>query len=171
MSFEDGYFLTDSWYAQNDWHTFNESLRRAVETNYSGHKGEFVETIIDFYSVNPMIDEVARTYIPFLLYIFSLIHQKHDIELVEHRRPVRRKTKRETGKTPSPYFRICDIHPNRTEKRYTEASTKTGRKMPVHAVRGHFRHYENGHIVWVRPHLRGSKDAGISEKSYRIRLD
>jgi hypothetical protein len=37
------------------------------------------------------------------------------------------------------------------------------------SVKGHYRHYKNGKVVWISPHERGkNKDTKIQNKVYKI---
>ena len=106
----------------------------------------------------------------------ELLHQKAEVELVDWPRNYRRRELRKKGKEPSPYFRI--IAPGKPEKRYPSNGKKSDNKikLPLHTVRGHFRHVENHPLpqfngtFWIPAHTRGDEKMGKLQKHYKIRL-
>jgi hypothetical protein len=121
-------------------------------------------------------DEQFAYYIHTAIGGIDLFHRKPEIELVDYPRNYRRRMKHKHGKEPSPYFRI--INPEQVRKVNTndKPSQKTGIKMPLHTVRGHFRtvadhplEWFNG-TKWIPSHTRGDKKLGELKKHYRIRL-
>lgn len=124
-----------------------------------------------------MWSEVDRNNIAYGLYCTSLLHQKHEIELVTPSRQVSRQVERKTGKKPSPYFEI-KVEPSKPQKRYT-STQKTGRSKNAHIVRGNFATYtEDAPLLgkytgtfWRPAHARGVADGDKPEpKNYRIVL-
>lgn len=115
-----------------------------------------------------------------LITAMQFMHQKHPVELVTYKRQRRRYIKRKTGKNPSPYF-LLRIDPSKTETRiaYEEAPERNTHKksnLPMHMVRGHFRHV-NDHPIehfngtfWIPAHTRGNASNGKVDKGYRIVL-
>lgn len=112
----------------------------------------------------------TRQYVGFAMWALSLLHQKVDVEQVSLKRGPRRRYEKQHGKQPSPYFRFRDIRPGEPGSASGEGQP-SGRTMPVHTVRGHFRHYQDGKVVWIRPHVRGQRGSGgVQDRPYRIVL-
>lgn len=44
-------------------------------------------------------------------------------------------------------------------------------KKRLHQVRGFYRHYKSGKVVWVKPHWRGDKKLGVIRKDYEMILE
>lgn len=152
LEYTDGY-LTDAWYSP-------------------------VDIVPPLENFKPGLTEKIANDIFYLgMYGFSLLHQQHEIELVDYPRNVKRFTERKTGKKPSPYFEI-KIDPSKPEKRYT-SSKKTGRSKNAHIVRGHFATYTDDAPLfgkytgtyWRPAHARGVTDGQQPDpKHYRIVL-
>jgi hypothetical protein len=136
----------------------------------TGYYVSHTPTAPDPHKLHPaaLTNKQTDEYIIFALWALSFLHQRAEVELVAQTRGPRRRFEKKHGKQPSPYFRFRDIHPGTDRKQYTD-SAPTGRTMPVHSVRGHFRHYQDGKVVWVRPHVRGSGDS-VQNRPYRIIL-
>lgn len=110
--------------------------------------------------------------------ILSLLelHNKSEVELVDYPRNYRRRELRKNGKEPSPYFRI--VAPGKPVKKNVGQSVGTGNhiQLPLHTVRGHFRHVENHPIewfngtFWIAAHTRGNEELGKLQAHYKIRL-
>lgn len=121
-------------------------------------------------------EHIPDFHFPVVLSSMSFFHQRAEIELVDYNPKTRRLVKRKTGKEPSPYFRI--IAPGQPQKRYKPNGQrpKQIKNMPIHTVRGHFRHTENHPIDhfngtrWIAAHTRGDEKLGKLVKHYKIRL-
>lgn len=119
-----------------------------------------------------MPNQIGLSYMPMMMESLKWLHEKSEVELVEHRRGARRRVERQTGKTPSPYFTI--VRPGH-RKGYTgrmKAHSATTREE--HTVRGHFRNVF-GHpfipdgVYFIEPHQRGGQgDKSETHKRYKI---
>lgn len=70
-----------------------------------------------------------------------------------------------------PDYREFIMLPREHSARYDGALTQADiikRMRALHAVRGHLRHYQDGKVVFVKPHLRGKGDA-VQVKDYVTR--
>ncbi len=109
------------------------------------------------------------------LVAMSHVHHRGEVELVTHPRHIVRQHQRETGKAPSPFFRL--IRPNQPQKVYT-SDGHSGRTLKQHWVSGHFRTVIDHPIEWfngtkfIKTHERGKGRAGDDRAPrYQIRLD
>lgn len=99
-----------------------------------------------------------------VIFTLAAFHKQHEIELIDVPHPKARRILRQTGKLPSPYFRILDAS-DRPQKRYAGSGQATGRTLEKpHIVRGHFRYTENHPLeqfngtFWIPSHMKGKGD-------------
>ncbi len=110
------------------------------------------------------------------MWAMECFHQRAEIEIVDYSPSQIRVIKKREGKEPSPYFRIiAPGEPQKRYKRYGQGPTSI-QNMPLHIVRGHFRHTEDHPIehfngtFWIAAHTRGDEKLGKLVKHYKIRL-
>lgn len=120
-------------------------------------------------------------YIDWLLMAIGFTHCKN-VEIVSAAPPpykVRRKQELKLGR-PLTEFKELVIDPNATQKRtetgYRQA--RSGSTKSLHIARGHFAHYTEDKPLfgkytgtfWRPAHVRGSADAGIVYKDYKVKV-
>ncbi len=121
----------------------------------------------------------ATHFMPFM-YAISLLHCKN-VELIDT--PLspkdRKKARRATPKKPFFVFKQLAVHPMQPQKRPRDKEPHDHNKEPrhrLHICRGHFKDYRDGEglfgkykdIYWWEQHTRGSDEAGVLCKTYRI---
>lgn len=72
------------------------------------------------------------------------------------------------GKLPLYSYHIIKLANRKRAAALPDAqSQESGRRLRMHFVRGHWRHFEQ-HKTWVKWHVRGDPDLGRIEKEYRL---
>jgi hypothetical protein len=72
------------------------------------------------------------------------------------------------GKLPLYSYHIIKLANRKRAAALPDAqSQESGRRLRMHFVRGHWRHFEE-HKTWVKWHVRGDPDLGRIEKEYRL---
>ena len=78
-------------------------------------------------------------------------------------------TKQKIINLPAWEHKIISIKPNVLKDMGYNKKDKNGKRL--HKVRGHFRHYANGNITWIKKHTRGDASLGVIEADgYRLDL-
>lgn len=78
-------------------------------------------------------------------------------------RASRRRIQREHNTDKQDKYLVLSLN----QKTYASGeSLPSGHKKRYHFVRGHTRTYQNGHIVWIKPHWRGDDELGVIMKDY-----
>jgi hypothetical protein len=150
----------------------------AYESSFAVLEGGLVHTLTfpenSAARVGELDEDNNRFSCMFAVYCLTQIHDKASrssfaMDQITHRRPTRRKYKRQHGKDPSPYFQFVDVRLNERQDTRTGGNGPSGRTHRTHSVRGHFRHYRTGRVSWIRPHVRGS-GGGLESRPYRVVL-
>ena len=77
-----------------------------------------------------------------------------------------------------PHYHVLDIEPMRKVFRQESGSDFVSLAKALHICRGHFKNFDDKPLFgrlrgtyWWQPHVRGTAEAGVVEKDYRIKLD
>lgn len=89
-----------------------------------------------------------------------------------------RRTWKDKHKRPLVRYKVLEIDPMRKVLQTEGGSETNGMKKALHICRGHFATYGNGHgklfgrvegTFWIPQHVRGTRDAGLIAKDYRVK--
>lgn len=87
-----------------------------------------------------------------------------------------RKKRRKTGKNPGKTFKCLDVDPMKNQSKRESGEGESDAERALHICRGHFKTYTEDNPLfgqhtgtyWWPMHVRGSKEQGEVEKSYRV---
>lgn len=82
------------------------------------------------------------------------------------KRSIENKIKLSTKKEGVNIFNTCIIKPKKFNKTYKSIIEI---KQKYHLRRGHWRHYENGEKVWIKPYFAGNDKLGKINKEYKLK--
>jgi hypothetical protein len=119
------------------------------------------------------LERVIGLYFTPVFLAISLLHCKN-VEIVERKREYApRKARR---RDPLCWYHVLEIEPMRRILETEGHASTNGLKMALHICRGHFKDYrERGlfgkkrGIFWWDSHVRGTPDAGIVAKDYKVK--
>lgn len=113
-----------------------------------------------------------------LINVSLLLLNTKNVESVKVEPPAKLvKKRKKKGKPPLLSYHLLTVTVPRSKRYDTTGSQDTGIKKRVHLCRGHFRYYSKekplfgkySGMVWVQPHVRGSKDQGMVVKDYVVK--
>lgn len=169
---EDGSITLD-YYVSNP-----KSIKRELEFTISGkayeRDGSIKFDIIksSFKNVKQIKEE--ETLMRCLMAVMDTLYymsdfKRNEIIEIEEDRKIQKKVGNGKGGSKTKYRTV-----KFTTKKYVFSKSKIPnnskrfKRVFQWTVRGHWRHYRGGKVVWVKPHVKGDKDAERIEKDYKL---
>lgn len=135
-----------------------------------GQRNFLVEYDKEFALSRQRMIDLSMIFISIMNFI---VHYKEDREYIEVRKTTTKKPNKKKNNRPKKNVRYIPsrnyiINRVPSEEEVIQERKKRERHTEAWRVRGHYRRYKSGKVVWVRPYIKGDKSK-LQPSEYKVR--